>query len=39
MLESHASKGKVEQIIPRLGFDSHFIQEGCAQSGGTFWCL
>lgn len=38
LLETYASRESGQRIIPRLGLDSHFVQEGSGQSGG-FWCL
>lgn len=36
--EIHASRVSANRIIPWLGFDSYFIQDGRGQSRGI-WCL
>ena len=38
LLETHASKEVAARSIPRLGFDSHFVQDAYGHSGGI-WCL
>jgi len=38
LLETHSYKDSTNRIIPKLGFNNHFIQDGQGQSGGI-WCL